>query len=348
MDLLMIKHLRKKKSIKLSKQQQQLFVHLLSDLLANGFTIQESLLFMKKSRSIYEPTINYLIDYMEQGDPFHGSLIRLGFKTTIITQIEFAQTHGDLAGTLEKIKQHMKIVDKQQQNFYKVISYPVLLLLFLTIVLISIRQVLLPQLMINGTIQADNIGITFIQQSPYYVLGFMFSTAILVLLMKGHLRKKTFLHRAIFFSRLPLLGNFYKEYSSAFFALEWGKLFSQGLEIKTVIQLMQAANQESLMSELAETIEEQSMLGQTFYEQLPTFPFFSPELSLIIQQGEVKGNLGKELMLYSELCWQRFFKRMEKMIQWIQPIIFLVVALLVVSIYAAMLLPIYGGMEEFL
>lgn len=348
MVLSIIKPLKKKKSIKLSKQQQQLFIQLLADLLKNGFTIQESFLFMRKSRSIAEPIIDYLMDLMEQGDSFHDGLAQLGFKTTIITQIEFAQTHGDLAGTLKKIKQHMKMLDKQQQNFYKVISYPILLLLFLIVVLISIRQVLLPQLMTNGTIQAGNIGVQFIQQSPYYLLAAIVGLSSLVFLLRWYLSKRSFLQRAVFMAKTPLLGKLFKEYNSAFFALEWGKLFSQGLEIKTIIQVMKATDHQSLMSELAETLEEQSMLGQTFYEQLPKFFIFSPELSLIIQQGQVKGNLGKELILYSELCWQRFFKRTERIIQWIQPIIFLVVALLVVSIYAAMLLPIYGGMEEFL
>lgn len=348
MDLSIIKHLKKKKNIKLSSIQQQLFIQLLADLLSNGFTIQESLMFMKKSRSISESVIDYLIDKMERGDSFYGSLARLGFKTTIVTQIEFAQTHGDIAGTLNKIKQHMKLVDKQQQNFYKVISYPILLLLFLTVVLISIRQVLLPQLMTNGTIQADNIGIKFIRQSPYYILTILLALTSMILLTRWYLSKKNFLKKAEFIAKIPLVGNLYKEYNSAFFALEWGKLFSQGLEIKMVIQLMRGTDQKSLMSELAERIEERSMSGYTFYEQLPRFSFFSPELSLIIQQGQIKGNLGKELILYSELCWQHFFKRMEKIIQWIQPIIFLIVALLVVSIYAAMLLPIYGGMEDFL
>lgn len=348
MDLSIVKHLKRKKNNTLSKQQQQLFIQLLADLLGNGFTIQESLLFMKKSRSVSEGIIDYLIKVMHQGDSLQSGLARLGFQLSVITQIEFAQTHGDLTGTLSKIKEHMTIVAKQRQNFYKVISYPILLLLFLGVVLISIRQILLPQLMTNETIQADNIGILVIQQSPYYLLIVILSIMALIVMIRWYLKKRTFLQKAVFISKIPLLGNFYKEYNSAFFALEWGKLFSQGLEIKTVIYLMRTTNQKSLMSELAELIEEQSMLGTTFYDQLPKFPFFSPELSLIIQQGQIKGNLGKELILYSQLCWQGFFKRMEKVIQWIQPIIFLVVALLVVSIYAAMLLPIYGGMEDFL
>nr|WP_256924782.1 competence type IV pilus assembly protein ComGB [Enterococcus sp. 4G2_DIV0659] len=340
--------MKKKKNNRLTKKQQRVFIHLLTDLLRNGFTIQESLSFMKKSNSIPSQPVDYVLDCMEQGESLNTSLAVIGFKEIIVTQIEFAQIHGDLAGTLKKIKDYLELMDRQQQNIYKVVSYPLLLMLFLTVVLISIRQVLLPQLMKNGTIHRDNIGITFIQHSPYYILSVLSLVCISTVIIRLYLKRKSSLDKAIFFSRIPVLGSFYKEYSSAFFALEWGKLFSQGLEIKAVIQLMKATNHRSLMGELAQIIEERSMLGQSFYEQLPLFSFFSPELSLIIQQGEVKGKLGKELILYSELCWQRFFNRMEKAIQWIQPIIFLVVALLVVSIYAAMLLPIYGGMEEFL
>lgn len=348
MVLSMTKRLVKKKNSKLSKKQQQLFIQLLADLLGNGFTIQESLLFMKKSRSISAYTINYLIQLMESGESLDQGLPEIGFSPTIVTQIEYAQIHGDIAGTLKKIKQHMQLINKQRQNMYKVLSYPTLLLIFLMVVLISIRQILLPQLMANGTVQADNIGIRFIQQMPYYLLLSLVNIIVVVLFIQRLLRKKSPLQKAGLIAQIPFLGSIYKEYSSAFFALEWGKLLLQGMEIKTVIQVMQTSSQHSLLSELAKVIEQQSVLGQTVYEQLPTFRFFSPELSLIIQQGEVKGNLGKELILYSELCWERFFKRMERGIQWIQPVIFLLVALLVVSIYAAMLLPIYGGMEEFL
>ncbi|MTD42341.1 competence protein ComGB [Erwinia sp. CPCC 100877] len=348
MALSMIKHLKKKKNNKLSKKRQQLFIQLLADLLGNGFSIQESLAFMKKSHSISAETINYLTALLEKGAAFHDGLNQLGFNEMTTIQVQFAQTHGDFPGTLKRIKQHQQTLEKQTQNFYKILSYPLLLLIFLTVVLISIRQILLPQLMRNGSVQADNRGIRFIQQSPYYLLFLFAFVMVGWLFIRVHLKRKNPLEQAVFLAQVPIFGMFYKEYSSAFFALEWGKLFSQGLEIKTVLHLMQNSSQRSLMKALAERIEKQSLAGQTFYEQLPLFSFFVPELSLIIQQGEVKGNLGKELIVYSELCWQRFFTRMEKMIQWIQPLIFLIVALLIVSVYAAMLLPIYGGMEEFI
>lgn len=63
-----------------------------------------------------------------------------------------------------------------------------------------------------------------------------------------------------------------------------------------------------------------------------------------MEYGELKSKLGKELMIFSEENWSLFFERMERAMQLIQPIVFLLVALLIILIYGAMLLPIYSNM----
>lgn len=348
MVLLQIRHLQRKQKYKLSKQQQQHFLHLLSDMLQNGFTIYESFIFMKKSASFPVKTIQHIIDVMEKGLSFDYSLDALGFNQQVIIQIHLAQAHGNLVDTLKKLNQHLKAMTKQQKKLYKVLTYPMLLLLFLMGIVFCMRQFLLPQLLLNESIQKDNSGVRFIQQSPYYLIGFIISSSLIYILIKGVLHKKSALEKASFFAKVPILKQFYMEYVSAFFALEWGKLFFQGLEARTIIQLMSHSSYQTLMKELATETEKELIEGKALHQQVANYTFFSAELAMIIQQGETKGNLGKELIIYSELCWNRLFQRIEKAIQWIQPVIFLVVALLIVSIYAAMLLPIYGNMEEYL
>ena len=49
--------------------------------------------------------------------------------------------------------------------------------------------------------------------------------------------------------------------------------------------------------------------------------------------------------MYVTECWEEFFTRVNSAMQLIQPLVFLFVALTVVLIYAAMLLPIYQNME---
>ena len=69
------------------------------------------------------------------------------------------------------------------------------------------------------------------------------------------------------------------------------------------------------------------------------------KLVLIIEYGEMKGKLGDELLIYSDESWTKFFEKVESAMNVIQPLVFLFVALMIVLIYAAMLLPIYAQMD---
>ncbi|QWL82009.1 Late competence protein ComGB [Streptococcus sp. ZB199] len=65
----------------------------------------------------------------------------------------------------------------------------------------------------------------------------------------------------------------------------------------------------------------------------------------MIEYGEVKSKLGSELEIYAEKTWEDFFRRVHKAMNVIQPLVFVFVALVIVLLYAAMLLPIYQNME---
>jgi competence protein ComGB len=334
-----------KSAIKLTSIQQNLFIQLLADLMNNGFTLQESFLFMEKSHTIKKETIQFLNSQLAAGNPLDQIMLVLGFSQQIAVQIAFATIHGDLKNTLTEIYHYLIEVQKQRQSFFKVLSYPLLLLFFLVIVIFSIRQFLLPQLMMTNSDMETNLGLAVIENSPYILLGIVGFILVLFICVRGYLLKKSALQRSFFYMKVPLLRQLYSEYISAFFALEWGKLFSQGLETKAVIHLMKQTQSHRLMAELALSLEESLLAGETLYQQLLDYPFFTKELSLIIQRGEVKGKLGKELTLYSKISLTQFFKKIEKIITWIQPVVFITIAMLVIGVYGAMLLPIYGNME---
>ena len=85
--------------------------------------------------------------------------------------------------------------------------------------------------------------------------------------------------------------------------------------------------------------------GQSFSETVGGYSFFKKELPLMIEYGEVKSKLGSELEIYAEKTWEDFFRRVHKAMNVIQPLVFVFVALVIVLLYAAMLLPIYQNME---
>ena len=85
--------------------------------------------------------------------------------------------------------------------------------------------------------------------------------------------------------------------------------------------------------------------GQSYADKVASYPFFKKELSLMIEYGEVKSKLGSELEVYAEKTWEEFFLRINRAMNFIQPLVFIFVALVIVLLYAAMLLPIYQNME---
>lgn len=336
------------KAKKLSKEKQIEFFQLLVDLLGNGFTLQESIQFMDKAATFSNIAIHSLQMELEAGAPLEKGLAVLGYNQTILVQLQFASIHGNIIGTLKGIIKHMKQADKQRKNVQKVLMYPCLLMGFLMMVIIGIRQFLLPQLMIQGAVSKQNIGIMLIQKSPLIFISILGITFLFILGLLLIRKKTTAFWQASFFSKLPFIASFYRIYISAFCALEWGKLFEQGLEINELLEVMKQTSESTLMKELSEILYIQLMQGKQLYTQISNFSFFTKELEVIMQHGEMKGKLGKELILYSQLCWERYFEKISRSIQWLQPIIFLLVAVLIIGVYAAMLLPIYSNMEGFL
>lgn len=330
---------------RLTSQQKITFCQLLGDLLTNGFSLQQALYFLQTTDTFPVELVQLVQKNLHSGQSLSKSFAQLNFSSDQVLQVALGEMHGGIALTLKGIAKQMLLVQKQRQNFIKAISYPALLLLFLLLILLGMRTLLLPQLLESGMIAVDNPSILFIQAAPWFVIGVLLIGMLLLILWNYWGKKQSYLIKYSFLAKLPLIGRLHRDYYSAYFALEWGKLFDQGLELQQIIACLLATEKESLMKELAASLQQQLVQGQPLAHQLKAYPFLTKEFGQIVQQGEVRGNLGKELLVYSQLVWQRFFARLEFLCSWLQPLVFLLVALLIVSIYVAMLLPLSSGLE---
>ena len=203
--------------------------------------------------------------------------------------------------------------------------------------MLGLRHYLVPQL------EETNQITDFLNHFPTYFLGF--GLALVLLLGVGWLRwrSQSRLNCLSHLSTIPFLGKLLQQYLTAYYAREWGTLIGQGLELPMILDIM-ATEKSSLMQELAEDIRASLLAGQAFPTKVATYPFFKKELSLMIEYGEIKSKLGQELEIYAQESWARFFSQLHQATQFIQPVIFLMIALIIVMIYAAILLPIYQDM----
>ncbi|WP_156808868.1 competence type IV pilus assembly protein ComGB [Streptococcus caballi] len=330
--------LSKPKSKKLGLKQQRKVIQLFNNLMQSGFTLTEMVDFLKRSQLLADHYTEQMRASLLSGRGLPDMMAGIGFSDAIVTQISLADVHGNTQKCLLKIEKYLAQMAIVKKKLIEVATYPIILLSFLVFIMLGLKNYLLPQL------EKGNLATQLINHFPsLFLLGlvinvlvggglYLISKRVPALVLAGKL------------SQIPLFGKFVQLYLTAYYAREWGNLLGQGVELAQIVKLMQD-QKASLFQEIGRDMEKGLMKGQAFHQQVLAYPFFLRELSLMIEYGEVKSKLGSELEIYAAETWETFFSRLNRATQFIQPIIFLLVALVIVMIYAAMLLPMYQNME---
>lgn len=272
------------------------------------------------------------------GKPLSSLLSDLNFSDSVVTQVALSEVHGNTGLSLSHIQSYLENVSKVRKKLIEVATYPVILLGFLVLIMLGLKNYLLPQL------EEGNAATVLINHLPTIFLSLCGLSLVAVMSSLVWFRKTNKIKAFSRLAALPFFGKLIQTYLTAYYAREWGSLIGQGLDLPQIVGLMQE-QQSQLFREIGQDLEQSLSNGQSFHEHIKTYAFFKRELSLIVEYGQVKSKLGSELTVYVAECWEDFFSRVNRAMQLIQPLVFLFVALMVVLIYAAMLLPIYQNME---
>ena len=89
----------------------------------------------------------------------------IGFSDAVTTQLSLAELHGNLALSLEKISAYLENMRKVKKKLIEVSTYPLILLGFLVLIMLGLRNYLLPQM------DAQNIGTQLISSFPQLFLA---------------------------------------------------------------------------------------------------------------------------------------------------------------------------------
>lgn len=333
-------------------REQAKFLQKLGELLAEGFAMKDSLQFLQIITPKQANWIEEVQKGMENGGRLDEELKEAGFPEQITSQLFLAHIHGGFAETLISCGKQLAEQLKKRQELAALLQYPMLLVLFLIGMLLSMRFILMPHMESmmgsseNGTDGISNAAVSFVYHSPYWLLFFSLMILVLVAFFHFFMKRKSALQKATFFSKLPLVGRFVRLYYTYQFGQEWSLLFKSGLTMQEIVGLMQEKGASRLMKETGNQMERTLRQGYSFKTALEQFQFILTEMGFIILHGESTGNLGAELAIYAKDCLNELNRQTQKYFQYIQPILFLVIALMVVSIYAALLLPMFSMVKE--
>lgn len=324
---------------KLALAKQVKLLQLMTNLFKSGFHLAEIIEFLDKSKLTDQKFVKTMREGLLEGKNLSEIMGDLGFNQSVVTQISLAQAHGNLQETMELVEKNLMKIQQLKKKLLQLMTYPVVLLLFLAGIMLGLKNYLLPQL------ESQNAASGLINHFPQLFLGGLLLIIGLSLLVIHLAKKRPALEVCRRLAKIPGLKKSARLYFTAYFAREWGNLICQGLEFREILPIMQE-QKNRLFKEIGLKLEEKMNKGESFSSQIDQLKIFNPELALIIEYGELKSKLGRELLIYSDECSEKFFFQINQKMQFIQPIVFIFVALMIVLVYAAMLLPIYQNMNQ--
>ncbi len=332
--------------------EQARFLKRSGELLSRGYSLAEAIesmtFYLEKKR---KDEVIRSIEKLREGFPLYLILEELKFKKDLVSYVYFAEQHGGLARTLTEGSDMVLKREADYQRLKRLAAYPIFLVMLTLILFFFVNKILLPKFnsLFTDMNIAPNIFMETIAAAAkilpfalYFLLGFTTFLALYYIISFKNLHP---LKQKMKLVKLPFAGKLIRLFYSHFFSVQLSYLFSGGLSVLAALMVFEQNLQEPFSRELGKDLISKLAAGQDFDRAVREYPFFEAELSRIIRHGQKNGKLDQELYFYSRHCLKELEEKTEKALKTVQPILYSFIGLLVVSLYLAILLPMFQMMK---
>lgn len=320
------------KKIKLN--EQYFIIKNLSDLLAAGFSIKQSLQLLK-SLTNHHKTINDICIQLSNGGSFSSS-IKPYVDKDIYNQLIISEKHGDIIGCLKEVSQFIDLRLSQKRKIKDLLFYPILLVLVLLIVIILINNVILPQL-------GDMVTVNQYDLSTMY--WFILFIGVLILICVIYYYNCSPLQKRNLIAKMPLIGPIYKSYMGYFLSMQLKLMITNGRDFKDILLLLTNLNSKTLLYELGEALKVTAEQGGDFNDLIDQYAFIPFEFHNFFQQGNSMENILKNLQAFSKIKFAELMRSTNRLTNLLQPLLFLIIGVVIIIAYMGVLIPIYSSLK---
>lgn len=337
-----------KRKVNWSVIEQASFLKRVGELLLRGYSLAEAIQSLSLHLSLQKQIeLRKSLAKLQEGHPFHQILAELRFNRELVNYVYFAEQHGGLA---EAIIEGSAMVLKRDDDFSrlkKLIAYPGLLMMFTGILFYFVDSVLLPKFTsLHHDMNVESNVFTQIVSSFSTIVPIVFYLVLAISIFSlGYylfiFRKYPILTQRKMLVQLPFIGKPLKLLYSQNLSVQLSYLVSSGMSIMEALNVFEKNKHQAFSSELGKEMKKYLSLGLELDSVVKKFPFFESELCRIIKHGQDNGKLDQELFFYSRHCLTRLEESTERGLRMIQPVLYSFIGLLIVSLYLAILLPMF-------
>ncbi|KXZ18509.1 competence type IV pilus assembly protein ComGB [Bacillus nakamurai] len=325
----------------------------LGEMTEKGYSLIEGLRLLElqlHKRQLAEMTAG--IRQLREGDAFYQVLQVMSFHKEAVSICYFAEKHGELPAAMKQSGELLQRKLAQTNQIRKMLRYPMFLIFSVCVMFYLLQSMIIPQF--SGIYQSMNMKTS---RSTALIFAFFqhFHEACAILIFFAFImfvyylfvfRKKSPQDKMLLFVKIPLIGKAAVLFNSYFFSLQLSSLLKSGLSIYDSLTAFKEQSFLPFYRQEAENIIERLKAGETIESALYRHPCYENDFAAAVSHGQLSGQLHRELFTYSQFMMERLEQNAEKYTGILQPVIYGVVAGMILIVYLSMLMPMYQMMNQ--
>lgn len=331
----------------LDEENKIYFIQRLSELIEHGYMLEDSIEFLLFQYDVSLEKIDSLKLELSHGKKLSDLLRYLGYSTFVTSKMKFAEDYGSIEDMLLEIENYLRIKKEQKEKVIKTLRYPLILTIALITLIMVFNLLVIPQfenIYTSSSIKMDIqtiILIKMIYLTPK-IISIIVILSIIVLVYMIYIkkyRKNIFLNTLMYIPKIRVYARLYYSYK---FTLELSLFLMSGFSLKTALEVIIEENYDYYLTYFSKKIMRDLDKGLSFEEAIASIKFFDKSIEKFVIHGINNGLIDRELKLFSELMLDTFLTSLDKMLRKFQPVLFAILAFVIIGLYMVILMPIFN------
>lgn len=338
---------------KVKGQTMAVFYSQLASLLRAGVPMIRSLNVLSEQSSdlVLQEVITEIRNRVEDGEPIGDSMARFPrvFSEMACNMVRAGTEGGFLEDALDRVGTFTELQEDLKGRTISALAYPIFLFSVGTVVLSALLVFFVPKfdmlferLRKTGQMPyATELLLAFSNFLQNY--GWIFLVVIAVALLAARVKLqsdegKVFADRMKL--RIPVLGGILMNLSVARFCRVLGTLLGNGVPILKSLEISGTAAGNRLLRDSVADATENIKSGESLAAPLRASGHFPPSVVEMISVGEESNSLDTVLPDIADSLEKTTFRRLDLFVRLLEPIMLLVMAILVLGVVLALLVPV--------
>jgi type IV pilus assembly protein PilC len=293
---------------------------------------------------------------LREGNPYSEAVSKHKkiFNSMFINMVKAGEVSGNMDGTLERLAENFEKQHYTRQKIVSALTYPIAIGIFAIAVVIFLLVSVVPTFVsMFNDLGGELPGITKIvlaaseyMQTFWWLIALMI-IAIVFLIIYLNKNKQTKYYFDYFLLRMPIFGNMLQKAALARMMRTLSSLFSSSVPILQAMAIVEKVVENEVIAKVIRESRDSLEKGRSMTEPMIYHWAFPPLVTQMISIGEGTGALDAMLSKIAEFYEKEVEAGTDRLKSLIEPIMIVFLAVLVGTIVAAIMVPMFTMFDAF-